>query len=78
MPDPQEEEEEEDVFLGRNIFMKEKSPTNLAEHLNASDENMLHFKALLKYYGIGSDLVNLPDCVKKAKGPKYKILTPDA
>jgi len=62
VPDVDEEEEEEaDIFLGRNIFKKQKSPVNIGEHLAGMDENLIHFNALAKYYGVSGYLVKLPE-----------------
>ena len=80
--EPDEDEDEEDeTFLGRNYYKKEKTPKNLDSHLEADDDNMIHFTALLKYYGVNSDLVSLPESVlsdRVKSNQKFKIDTPDA
>lgn len=49
---PDVDEEEEDTFLGKVNYKKFKSPQNIEEHLTAVDENLIHFNALAKYYGL--------------------------
>lgn len=76
MPDA---DEEEDMFLGRTSFNNDqKSPANIEEHLAATQDNMVHFKALAKYYGVNSNLVNLPEPVWQATESKFTIATPEA
>ena len=63
---PEHDDEDDDAFLGKTSFVKEKTPANIEEHLVAKDENMLHFKALAKHYGVTSSIAKLPDKVWQA------------
>ena len=72
------DEDDEDTFLGRSTYSKQNSPKDIEEHLLAKDDNMLHFKAMLKYYGVNSSVMKLPDCAEKALDEKYQVKTPDA
>ena len=51
------EEEEKDTFFGKNIYKKQRSPTNIDDYLVADEANMIHFKALTKFYGITNELL---------------------
>lgn len=55
------DDEDEDTFLGKNTYRKHKSPANFDLHLEANDENMVHFNALAKYYGVSSYLIKMPE-----------------
>ena len=73
VPDVNDEEEETDTFLGRSIYKKEKSPANINEYLAKTEENLIHFKALAKYYGVGSHFVKLPEIFEKAIHEKFIV-----
>ena len=76
---PEHDDSDDDAFLGKTSFVKsEKTPANIEEHLVAKDENMLHFKALAKYYGVTSSIAKLPDKVWQATRSKFTVATPDA
>ena len=76
--DDDDEEEEKDTFIGRNVYKKPRSPVTIDEYLKANESNLIHFKALAKYYGVTPDLLKIPDCVLDAKDDKFTILTPNA
>ena len=64
---PEPDDEDDGTFLGKTSFVKsEMTPANIEEHLVAKDENMLHFKALAKHYGVTSAIAKLPDKVWQA------------
>ena len=82
---PEADDDDEEAFLGRTSFVKpSKTPVNIGDHLSKDDDNMLHFKALAKYYGLnregsmGSDIVNMPDSVLQANQRKFVVRTPEA
>ena len=64
--------------MGRTVYKQEKSPITLDAHLTQDQDNMLHFKALAKFYGVASFLVKMPDSANLATAIKYKIGTPEA
>ncbi len=51
------DDEDDDAFLGRVIYKKQRSPKDIEEHLSANTDNMVHFLALAKYYGVNSYLL---------------------
>ena len=71
------EDDDDETFLGRTTFKKQRSP-EVQAHLTLNDENMFHFKALSKYYGLAPLRVRLPACAQKATGTKFEVMTPDA
>ena len=81
VPETNDSDEDDDgTLMGRTVYNKreDKSPHTLDEHLTLDQDNMLHFKALAKYYGVASFLVKMPEIVDKATAVKYQIATPDA
>lgn len=64
VPDAKEdgEDSDEDTFMGRTVYKKQTSPASIESHLLKNDENMVHFKALTKFYGINKHLARLPEC----------------
>ena len=45
----------------------------MSEHLKVGDNNMVHFKALAKFYGVSSSLVKMPNCADNANEEKYRV-----
>lgn len=80
VPDAKEEGEssDEDTFMGRTVYKKQTSPASIESHLLRDDENMVHFKALTKYYGINKHLARLPECAEQATAQKFIVQSPDA
>ena len=74
-----EDDQDDDVFIGKNTYKKQRSPKCIDDHLNAKEDNMIHFKALAKYYGVTANLLKMPECSEKVSNDeKFKVLTPDA
>ena len=70
MPDP-DGDEDDDVFMSEVVYEEEKSPKDIDQHLLASDTNMIHFKALTKYYGVNQYLIKIPDSAEVATEEKF-------
>ena len=62
MPETNDSDEDDDgTLLGKTLaYKRQVSPQTIDEHLKKADENMVHFKALAKHYGVASFLVNMP------------------
>ena len=78
MPDTNDDDEDDETFLGRSIYKKQRSPKNIEEYLVLDEDNMLHFKALAKHYGVNQYLVTMPESAEKAQEAKYTVPTPEA
>ena len=73
-----EDDESQDVMMTAVVYKKQKSPATYDEHLGADEQNMMHFKALAKYYGVNQYLVNMPERAEQATGEKFLVATPEA
>lgn len=54
VPDANSDDDDDGTFVGFTRYTnKVKSPATIEQHLVADDANMVHFKAMAKYYGVG-------------------------
>ena len=67
VPDPKDgDSDESDEFIGRTSYRREKSPVTLDKHLLNDDDNLIHFKAMIKYYGVNESIINIPEIATNA------------
>ena len=69
------EANDDDEVLGKVIYKKSKSPKSLSDHLVADKDNIEHFIAMLKNYGIKKSMVDVPE---EALAEFAKCHTPEA
>ena len=67
------DDEDDDSFIGRVIYKKQKSPQDIDTHLKADEENLVHFLALAKYYGVSSYLLKMPESSQTVKDDKFVV-----
>ena len=54
-----DDESDDSVVYGRTLYQEERVK-QLADYLDESKENIVHFKAMAKYFGVSGSLVQLP------------------